>query len=259
MKKELTKQDFERLEAILKQFPETDAPEHVNFNVAAKTADFLVKMAANSFQASGSGIREGIYTSTLYLCINLLAIEESEPELSGERADEIFLELFKALRKETRQIAQYNAWEKRQTDRDPAIGEVVNYGFRNYRVVPDFALPKSSDDEPCSGCAFLTAEGDCNVPFFCTSDYRSDEREVKFVDVTDEMQPPVGSVYEQDGKRYQIVSFTPSSIEEDNCEGCPFAPTEEDPNCHCNISCHEDFRLDGQSIRFIPIEEGGEA
>lgn len=255
MKKELTKQDFERLEAILKKFPEADAPEHVNFNAAANTANFLVRMAAESFQASGSGIRECIYTSTLYLCINLLAIEETQPELSGKRADEIFMELFKALRKETREISQYNAWEKRQ--KDPAVGQVVNYEFRDYRVVPDDALPTSSDDDPCSGCAFLTAEGDCNVPFFCTSDYRSDGREVKFVDVTDEMQPPVGSVFEQDGKRYKVVSFDPPTIDDDNCNGCPFAPTEADPNCHSEVRCHEDFRFDGQSVRFIPIEEGG--
>lgn len=181
MKHELTKEDFERLEAILKKLPEAEAGEHVDFHNAAELSKFLTETTGSLMDSFGLGIREGLYAAVTYLCVYLTAIKESMPELSDRGLEDIFQELFSALRKEVRELHEGEIDERNR--KEPPIGTIIEHDGMHYRVIPDEDVVTSSDEDECAGCAFLNPEtGECNAPkIFCTEDYRSDGKNVKFV------------------------------------------------------------------------------
>ena len=136
-----------------------------------------------------------------------------------------------------------------------------------HKVVIIAKLPKWSDPQSvvafCAGLAHATVTlsnpQNVSTPFVSRlAGVIFSNLKVEEVEVEDgkPREPAVGSVYEQDGKQYRVEEFVPESIEKDDCGGCPFTPTEDDPNCHCQVCCGKEYRSDGKNVRFREIKEG---
>lgn len=82
-------------------------------------------------------------------------------------ADALIAELRKQPNPETKP-------EKQPDKKEVAIGEVVEYQGEHLRCV------EKSDNEDCSGCAFLAVD-DCKFSGYCYKEFRSDGKNVIFV------------------------------------------------------------------------------
>ncbi len=65
--------------------------------------------------------------------------------------------------------------EKQPDKREVAIGEVVEYQGEHLLCV------ENTDNEDCSGCAFLAEDDGCMFSGYCCKEYRSDGKNVIFV------------------------------------------------------------------------------
>lgn len=83
-------------------------------------------------------------------------------------ADALIAELRKQPNPETKP-------EKQPDKKEVAIGEVVEYQGEHLLCV------EKTDNEDCSGCAFLAEDDDCKFSGHCHKDYRSDGKNVIFV------------------------------------------------------------------------------
>ena len=83
-------------------------------------------------------------------------------------ADALIAELRKQPNPETKP-------EKQPDKKEIAIGEVVEYQGEHLLCV------EKSDNEDCSGCAFLAEDDDCKFSGYCYKEYRSDGKNVIFV------------------------------------------------------------------------------
>lgn len=83
-------------------------------------------------------------------------------------ADALIAELRKQPNPETKP-------EKQPDKKEVAIGEVVEYQGEHLLCV------EKTDNEDCSGCAFLAEDDDCKFSGYCYKEYRSDGKNVIFV------------------------------------------------------------------------------
>lgn len=80
-----------------------------------------------------------------------------------------------ALIEELRKPQQEPMTESKPERKDVAIGEVVEYQGEHLLCVD------KSDNEDCSGCAFLAEDDDCKFSGYCYKENRSDGKNVIFV------------------------------------------------------------------------------
>lgn len=83
-------------------------------------------------------------------------------------ADALIAELLKQPNPETKP-------EKQPDKKEVAIGEVVEYQGEHLLCV------EKTDNEDCSGCAFLAEDDDCKFSGYCCKEFRSDGKNVIFV------------------------------------------------------------------------------
>lgn len=83
-------------------------------------------------------------------------------------ADALIAELRKQTKPETKP-------EKQPDKKEVAIGEVVEYQGEHLLCV------EKTDNEDCSGCAFLAEDDDCKFSGYCYKECRSDGKNVIFV------------------------------------------------------------------------------
>lgn len=83
-------------------------------------------------------------------------------------ADALIAELRKQPNPETKP-------EKQPDKKEVAIGEAVEYQGEHLLCV------EKTDNEDCSGCAFLAEDDDCKFSGYCCKEFRSDGKNVIFV------------------------------------------------------------------------------
>ena len=172
------KEFFEEVKVMLDRIPDDG---EVDFGKAAQTATTVIDIFGSLSKAAGQNIREDMYSMVLMTCIVLEAHSEAAG-VAKSLFNSVFDDLFNRVRPEVSRLRKQQLEEKKTCS--PEVGETVEINGKLYRCVLDETVCESSDHDCCDGCALLDPETDlCTAErIFCTSDYRPDGQDVKFVE-----------------------------------------------------------------------------
>lgn len=132
--------------------------EQRRYEVAREMLPYAAE-TSRSILMSGHGLGDDAKGKTLAEVCALSAVSY---------ADALIAELRKQTKPETKP-------EKQPDKKEVAIGEVVEYQGEHLLCV------EKTDNEDCSGCAFLAEDDDCKYSGYCCKEYRSDGKNVIFV------------------------------------------------------------------------------
>lgn len=126
-------------------------------------------------------------------------------------ADALIAELRKQPNTETKP-------EKQPDKKEIAIGEVVEYQGEHLLCV------EKTDNEDCSGCAFLAGDDDCKFSVYCCKEFRSDGKNVIFLKGGNSSLEAINEVKVNNSNSTNGVPF---DYENANIQQKDFAPKQE--------------------------------